>query len=312
MNGAWTNIWPRRRSCFPESSADFRWKSASRNISAKIDRMGHVGFHPQKQEGRVYVGLVLPVGRMTAAQMRGLAAIADRFGSGDLRLTVWQNLLITDLRAEDTETIKSEIEKLGLHWSATNVRAGLVACTGNAGCKFAAANTKAHALLIADHLESQDQYGSAGEYPFDRLSSLLRPALHRRYRIDRDHSRRRRRHDRGLSTSASAADMARGSRSPARCSATYWRPTAAPRRTHDPCVHGASRQSARGVSRLCPPAHSRTTSITLFQPNGERMTLIASALATTSTMMAAPATAAPFVPVLPDKRSVHAGRSDPG
>ena len=123
--------------------------------TAQIDRLGHVGFHPQKQEGRVYVGVVLPVGRMTVAQMRGLASIADRFGSGDLRLTVWQNLLICDLRNEDVETVKAEIEKLGLHWSATHIRAGLVACTGNAGCKFSAANTKAHALLIADHLEAR-------------------------------------------------------------------------------------------------------------------------------------------------------------
>ncbi|HET6248960.1 MAG TPA: NirA family protein, partial [Tepidisphaeraceae bacterium] len=122
--------------------------------AAGVDRMGHVGFHPQKQEGKVYAGIVLPVGRMSAAQMRGLAAIAERFGSGDIRLTVWQNLLIPDLHAADIETIKAEIEKLGLHWSATQVRAGLVACTGNAGCKFAASNTKAHALLIANHLDA--------------------------------------------------------------------------------------------------------------------------------------------------------------
>jgi ferredoxin-nitrite reductase len=92
---------------------------------------------------------------MTAAQMRGLASIADRFGNGDLRLTVWQNILITDLRVDDAEAIKKEIEKLDLHWSATHIRAGLVACTGSAGCKYAASNTKAHALLIADHLEAR-------------------------------------------------------------------------------------------------------------------------------------------------------------
>ena len=123
--------------------------------TAKIDRMAHVDFHPQKQAGLVYAGIVLPVGRITAAQMRGLASIADRFGSGNLRLTVWQNLLITDLRETDIDAIKLEIEKLGLHWSATHIRAGLVACTGNAGCKFAASGTKAHALLIASHLEAR-------------------------------------------------------------------------------------------------------------------------------------------------------------
>jgi ferredoxin-nitrite reductase len=120
-----------------------------------FDRMGHVGFHRQKQEDRHYVGVVLPVGRMTSVQMRGLASIADRYGSGDLRLTVWQNVLITDIPTNSIEDVKLAIEKLGLHWSATQIRAGLVACTGSAGCKFAASNTKAHAMLIAKHIESR-------------------------------------------------------------------------------------------------------------------------------------------------------------
>ena len=123
--------------------------------TSTVDRLAHVGFHAQRQEGLVYAGVILPVGRMTAAQMRGLASIANRFGTGELRLTVWQNLLIPNIPAGEIPEVKLELEKLGLHWSATSVRAGLVACTGNAGCKFAATNTKAHALLIADYLEQR-------------------------------------------------------------------------------------------------------------------------------------------------------------
>jgi ferredoxin-nitrite reductase len=89
--------------------------------------------------------------------MRGIASIAERFGTGDLRLTVWQNILIPDIRTSDIDAAKCEIEALGLHWSASSVRAGLVACTGNAGCKFAASNTKAHALQIASRIESRVQ-----------------------------------------------------------------------------------------------------------------------------------------------------------
>jgi ferredoxin-nitrite reductase len=120
-----------------------------------IDRWGHVGFHPQRQPGRSYAGVVLPVGRMTAAQMSGLASIAERFGSGDLRLTVWQNILIPDLHQDQLPTVEREIQALGLDISGSAVRAGLVACTGNAGCKYAAANTKAHALQIADWLDAR-------------------------------------------------------------------------------------------------------------------------------------------------------------
>ncbi len=115
---------------------------------------GHIGIYPQKQSGLRYVGVHLPVGRMKARQMRGLADIADRYGSGSIRLTVWQNLLLSDIPVDQVDKVQREIEVLGLKTSATGVRGGLVACTGNAGCKFAAANTKAHALQTADYLES--------------------------------------------------------------------------------------------------------------------------------------------------------------
>jgi ferredoxin-nitrite reductase len=119
-----------------------------------IDRLAHVGIHPQKQPGLHYAGVVLPVGRITASQLRGLADLADRFGSGHVRLTVWQNLLIPDVLTKHLAALQNGIESLGLDWRASSIRAGLVACTGSAGCKFAAADTKKHAMQIAAHLES--------------------------------------------------------------------------------------------------------------------------------------------------------------
>jgi len=117
------------------------------------DKHGHVGVHPQKQPGFNYLGVVLPVGRITSEQMRGLAAISERFGSGTVRLTVWQNLLISDVADKDVGVCVAALAALGIGVEASPIRRGLVACTGNAGCKFAAANTKGHALRLADHLE---------------------------------------------------------------------------------------------------------------------------------------------------------------
>jgi ferredoxin-nitrite reductase len=117
------------------------------------DKHGHVGVHPQKQPGRNYLGVVLPVGRITSEQMRGLAEISERFGSGTLRLTVWQNLLISDVADGDVGVCIAALQALGIGVEASAIRRGLVACTGNAGCKFAASNTKGHALRLADYLE---------------------------------------------------------------------------------------------------------------------------------------------------------------
>jgi ferredoxin-nitrite reductase len=119
------------------------------------DKHGHIGVHPQKQAGLNYLGLVLPVGRITTEQMHGLAEISERFGSGTLRLTVWQNLLVSDVADRDLGVCIAAIQTLGLGIEASAIRRGLVACTGNAGCKFSASNTKGHALRLADYLEAR-------------------------------------------------------------------------------------------------------------------------------------------------------------
>jgi ferredoxin-nitrite reductase len=116
---------------------------------------GHVGVHAQKQPGLFYVGVVTPVGRLTVAQLRGLAALARAHGSGTIRLTVWQNLLISDVAEASLPALLAGLKALGLTHEASAIRGGLVACTGNAGCKFAASNTKRHAAELAAYLEKR-------------------------------------------------------------------------------------------------------------------------------------------------------------
>jgi ferredoxin-nitrite reductase len=119
------------------------------------DRQAHIGVHAQKQAGLHWIGVVLPVGKLTAAQMRGLAALARDLGDGDIRLTVWQNLLISGVPAERIAQAEAAIAVLGLSTKATSIRAGLVACTGNVGCRFSASDTKRHAEEIAAWCESR-------------------------------------------------------------------------------------------------------------------------------------------------------------
>ncbi len=119
------------------------------------DRQAHIGVHRQKQAGLNWIGVVLPVGKLTVEQMRGLAKIAADLGDGDIRLTVWQNLLISGVGDDKVKLAVAAIDKLGLSTEATSIRAGLVACTGNVGCKFAASDTKRHAEDIAAWCEAR-------------------------------------------------------------------------------------------------------------------------------------------------------------
>jgi len=120
---------------------------------SRQDRQGHIGVHPQSQPGLVWIGVALPVGLMSTDQMRELADISREFGDGDIRLTVWQNLLISGVKADRAEEVEARLQAIGLTSRASSIRAGLVACTGNTGCKFAASNTKGTAIAIADWVE---------------------------------------------------------------------------------------------------------------------------------------------------------------
>jgi len=114
----------------------------------------HLGIHPQRQAGLSYLGVAVPVGRLTVEQMRALAEIAERHGSGSLRLTVWQNLLVSDVAEAEIAAAETSVKALGLNLHAGPIRSGLVACTGNTGCKFALTNTKGQALELAERLEA--------------------------------------------------------------------------------------------------------------------------------------------------------------
>lgn len=122
---------------------------------APINPRGHIGVHPQRQPGMFYLGVAVPVGRLSSGQMRALADAAEAFGSGALRLTVWQNVILPNIPLDKLESARQAIAAAGLSYSASTVRAGTVACTGNKGCRYAATDTKSHALALSTHIDAR-------------------------------------------------------------------------------------------------------------------------------------------------------------
>jgi ferredoxin-nitrite reductase len=118
---------------------------------------GHIGIYRQKQKGRNYLGVVIPVGIMSSKQMRRLSELSQNYGSGHVRLTPWQNLLLPDVPDGFVETVKRNLTRIGFHYSSTNIAGGLVACTGSTGCKYAATDTKGNAVELANYLNSKLQ-----------------------------------------------------------------------------------------------------------------------------------------------------------
>ncbi len=118
----------------------------------RANRDCHLGLHQQCQTGFYYLGVVLPLGRWPIAQITGLGKIAARYGSGQIRLTPWQNIIIPDLDGANLAQVQGLITDLGLVQTANHPSSLLRACAGSTGCQFSATDTQADAIALSTYL----------------------------------------------------------------------------------------------------------------------------------------------------------------
>ncbi|MGB3262821.1 MAG: precorrin-3B synthase [Microcoleus sp.] len=136
-----------------ETKLPFSLGRSAIELSEKaIEPNANLGIHRQQQSDFSYIGIALPLGKLESKQLRNLANLAQNLASGTLRLTPWQNLLISDIPNSQVSEVKQQIADLGLHSSATNLDSCLVACAGSSGCASAATDTQSHALTMAKDL----------------------------------------------------------------------------------------------------------------------------------------------------------------
>jgi len=115
----------------------------------------HTGIHPQKQAGLVFIGASVLRGRITPAQLRRAAELADQYGDGNLRATVQQNLLLANIREEHATTVAAELTRAGLPVEVPAFARGTVACTGSEFCKLALTETKGFARWLSTELDER-------------------------------------------------------------------------------------------------------------------------------------------------------------
>jgi sulfite reductase (ferredoxin) len=112
----------------------------------------HIGVHPQR-DGLHYVGATAVAGRVSGATLAGLADLAAAHGSGRVRLTAYQKILVLDVPAERTAALIDGLAAIGLSARPSAVRRGVMACTGLEFCKLAIVETKALAADLVTRLE---------------------------------------------------------------------------------------------------------------------------------------------------------------
>ena len=115
----------------------------------------HIGIHPQKQPGYVYVGAAVLRGRITSEQMRAAADLADRFAGGELRTTNMQNLLVVNVPALNAEPLAKELDAIGLRVGGSPFWRGAIACSGTEFCKLAITETKGFTRWLVEELDDR-------------------------------------------------------------------------------------------------------------------------------------------------------------
>jgi sulfite reductase (ferredoxin) len=119
------------------------------NPAVPID---HVGVHPQV-DGKFYVGAAPIAGRSSGGTLVAVAKAAERAGSGRVRLTPQQKLVVLDVPEAQVPALSAELAELGLETKPSPWRRGVMACTGLEFCKLAIVETKARAQQLVADLE---------------------------------------------------------------------------------------------------------------------------------------------------------------
>jgi ferredoxin-nitrite reductase len=127
---------------------------ASAGVDARSDRStDHVGIFRQTGRGLNYVGLAVPVGRLTSEQLLDVCRLAEQYGRGEVRLTPGQNLIIPHVPDPKIGTLTAEPLLRALRYDPSAIMRGLVSCTGIEFCNLAVIETKQRALDLARDLE---------------------------------------------------------------------------------------------------------------------------------------------------------------
>jgi sulfite reductase (ferredoxin) len=115
----------------------------------------HVGVHRQRQADLYYVGAAVLRGRLTGDQLAAAAKLAERYGSGELRTTVMQNLLFVNVPKRHVNALVSELAAIDLRVEGSQFWRGAVACTGTEFCKLAITETKGFARWLVEEMEAR-------------------------------------------------------------------------------------------------------------------------------------------------------------
>ena len=115
-------------------------------------QIDHIGVH-QQNDGRFFVGVAPVAGRVSGTVLSQVADLAEAHGSGRVRITPYQKLLVLDVTEDRVESLVEGLREIGLEARPSVWRRGTMACTGIEFCKLAIVETKGTAARVIRRLE---------------------------------------------------------------------------------------------------------------------------------------------------------------
>jgi ferredoxin-nitrite reductase len=140
-------------------------------------RGDHLGVHPQRQDGRWYVGLNVTVGRIGGRDLVEVGRLASRYGDGEVRLATDQNLIITGVPTDRLEGLLDESLLDKYSPEPGPFERGAVACTGSEFCRYAIIETKARAARWARGLDERLAAAGTDQHRGGRADDIIRVHL---------------------------------------------------------------------------------------------------------------------------------------
>ena len=146
-----------------DERTNFVLEPAGRELTTAF-RGDHVGVHPQKQPGLLYVGCSVPVGRMHGLELVELARLAETYGDGGVRIGTDQNFIVSGVPEDRLDDLLGEPLMQTYSPFPGPFERGVVACTGSEFCRFAVVETKERAVKWARGLDAQLAADGGGEH----------------------------------------------------------------------------------------------------------------------------------------------------
>lgn len=115
----------------------------------------HIGVQKQRQEGYCYINVPIMNGVLSAEKIKRIAELSDTFGSGEIRLTPWQNLILVNIPQADTRAVLKGLEEIGLPLNVSPIRWTTVGCASNFCGPTQEPHAKTTAKMIIEHLEAK-------------------------------------------------------------------------------------------------------------------------------------------------------------